>query len=163
MICVDAIKLALKYIPNSFENIIFHWSTVIDSNVSLLIPENCSERVIHSLPFHAFHVACSSNETATINSPSQSTVTFSIPFIDEWDKSILFDIIDFENSILNGIKHLREEYRHMIDSGNKYIRITKNSEYITVPEEDVLKIKECVEFIESHYEKHRKDQSETFF
>ena len=76
---------------------------------------------------------------------------------------IRWDIIDFENSILNGIKHHREEYRHMIDSGNKYIRITKNSEYITVPEEDVLKIKECVEFIESHYEKHRKDQSETFF
>lgn len=76
---------------------------------------------------------------------------------------IRWDVIDFENSILNGIKHNREEYRHIIDSANKFQRIVSNSDTITVPEEDIRKIKECAEFIESHYEKHRKDQSNIFF
>ena len=76
---------------------------------------------------------------------------------------IRWEIIDFENSILNGIKHKREEYRHIIDLGSKYQRIIEKSDNVSVPEDDVRKIKECVEFIESHYEKHRSDQSNIFF
>jgi len=74
-----------------------------------------------------------------------------------------WDIIEFESSILNNMRHHREEYRHIIDCANKYMRIVRNNENISVPEEDIIKIKESADFIKNHYERHRLNQTNIFF
>ena len=74
-----------------------------------------------------------------------------------------WEVIDFENSINNGEKHTREQYRHILDDSRKYLRLLDTAEDISVNEEDVIKIKESTEFIRSHYEKNRSNQSQLFF
>lgn len=78
---------------------------------------------------------------------------------------IRWDVIDFENSIFNGEKHSREQYRHILDESRKFTRMIETSEVdgISVKEEDVIKMKEAAETIRSHYEKHRVDQSVMYF
>ena len=75
-----------------------------------------------------------------------------------------WEIIDFETSILNGDKHSREQYRHILDSARKFIRsIQTNKELYNIPEEDVTKIIEAETYIKNHYEENRSDQSKIFF
>ena len=74
-----------------------------------------------------------------------------------------WEVIDFENSIYNGEKHTREQYRHILDESRKFKRLLETCENIIVNEEDVIKIKEATEVIRSHYEKNRSNQSVMYF
>lgn len=75
-----------------------------------------------------------------------------------------WEVIDFENSIVNGEKHSRDQYRHILDESRKFMRLLETcKENIFVNEEDVIKIKECTEVIRSHYEKNRSNQSQMYF
>ena len=74
-----------------------------------------------------------------------------------------WDIINFENSILNGIKHSRSEYRHILDCASKYMRMVESDDNsIVISEEDVQHIKEAIEFIRKHYNDNRQIQSSMF-
>ena len=77
--------------------------------------------------------------------------------------ALRWDVIDFENSIANGVKHTREQYRHILDSAKKYLRLVETSENIEVEQENIQKIKESAEAIRKHYEAGRIDQSILFF
>lgn len=77
--------------------------------------------------------------------------------------ALRWDVIDFENSIVNGVKHTREQYRHILDSAKKYLRLVETSENIEVEQENIQKIKESAEAIRKHYEAGRIDQSILFF
>ena len=77
--------------------------------------------------------------------------------------ALRWNVIDFENSIVNGVKHTREQYRHILDSAKKYLRLVETSDNIEVEQENVQKIKEAAEAIRKHYEAGRCDQSTLFF
>lgn len=77
--------------------------------------------------------------------------------------TLRWNVIDFENSIVNGVKHTREQYRHILDSAKKYLRLVETSDNIEVEQENVQKIKEAAEAIRKHYEAGRCDQSTLFF
>ena len=72
---------------------------------------------------------------------------------------IRWEIIDFDNSIVNGCKHTREQYRHILDRGQKYYRMIEE----TSQEDDASDLKEALESIQGHYDKYRKDQTALFF
>lgn len=74
-----------------------------------------------------------------------------------------WEVIDFENSIINGQKHSREQYRHILDCARKYERIIETSKTIQVDDTDIATIKESVGVIQSHYEKNRTNQSAIYF
>ena len=80
--------------------------------------------------------------------------------------TLRWDIIDFENSIVNGVKHTREQYRHILDSSKKYQRLVKTSEDDNIEateHENLVRIIEATEHIREHYEAGKVDQSCLFF
>lgn len=80
--------------------------------------------------------------------------------------TLRWDIIDFENSIANGVKHTREQYRHILDSSKKYQRLVETSEDENIEameQENLVKILEATEHIREHYEAGKVDQSSLFF
>lgn len=77
--------------------------------------------------------------------------------------SLCWSIIDFRNSIENGEKHTRDQYRHMIDCARKYERIATTSPNIKVEAETLQQIRECAEEIKKHYESGRGDQTVLYF
>ena len=83
--------------------------------------------------------------------------------LDQTNKEIgrlRWEVIDFQNSIMNGVKHSRDQYNHVLDSYDKYILIMQNpnvdnDEYFRTVQEQGDKIRE-------HYERYR-DQDLLFF
>lgn len=83
--------------------------------------------------------------------------------LDQTNKEIgrlRWEVIDFQNSIMNGVKHSRDQYNHVLDSYDKYILIMQNpnidsDEYFRTVQEQGEKIRE-------HYERYR-DQDLLFF
>lgn len=76
--------------------------------------------------------------------------------------SLCWSIIDFQNSIVNGSKHTREQYRHILDSSKKYMRMAAEPN-ADIKQEDMDLIKEYTNFIQEHYENERKDQTKLYF
>lgn len=76
--------------------------------------------------------------------------------------TIKWEVIEFENSILNGVKHTRDQYRHILDRSKKFERLSK-SKNVKVTAEDVEKIRESTELIQNHYDKNRLNQSAMMF
>ena len=75
---------------------------------------------------------------------------------------IKWEVIEFENSILNGVKHTRDQYRHILDRSKKYERLVK-SKNVKISAEDIEKIRESTELIQKHYDKNRLNQSAMMF
>lgn len=74
-----------------------------------------------------------------------------------------WEVIEFENSILNGQKHSREQYRHIIDCARKFERVATSSETINILPEDLANVREACASIEDHYDKNRHNQSLLYF
>src|SRR5574344_1668051 len=78
--------------------------------------------------------------------------------------SLCWSIIDFCNSIANGEKHSREQYRHIIDCSHKYTRMSKMEETkILISAAELTQIIETSDDIKKHYEQGRKDRSNLIF
>ena len=73
-----------------------------------------------------------------------------------------WEVIDFENSLVNGVKHSREQYRHVLDSLEKYINMmgsldeNRHDEYYRA-------VCENGEAIREHYDKFKNDPSALYF
>lgn len=76
---------------------------------------------------------------------------------------ISWSITDFHNSLINGEKHNREEYRHIFDSYKKYNRIITDSETLHVDTENDIKLKEYMGDITAHYDQRKNDQTVLYF
>lgn len=76
-----------------------------------------------------------------------------------------WEVINFDNSIINGSKYSREQYRHVIDDGEKYIRLIEKQDEDSNEnnDENLSKIKEALDRIKNHYNKHRQDTSILYF
>ena len=72
-----------------------------------------------------------------------------------------WEIIDFNNGIMNEVRHSREQYRHVLDAFEKYINIVGDIG-ISVDSEYYRSVKEDGDHIRAHYEKH-KDGPELYF
>ena len=83
-----------------------------------------------------------------------------------------WDIINFETRIKYGDKYPREQYRHIIDEAEKFLRITKHSvsnegsdnvkNRLIVDPEDIVKIREALSYIQTHYEQSKTADSASF-
>lgn len=73
-----------------------------------------------------------------------------------------WEVIDFENSLVNGVKHSREQYRHVLDSLEKYINMMGSSEE-NHHDEYYRAVCENGEAIREHYEKFKNDPSALYF
>lgn len=71
-----------------------------------------------------------------------------------------WEIIDFNNGIINGIKHSREQYRHVLDAYERYNNII--SDVGTPLDEYFRSVQENGNTIKRHYEDH-KDTNELYF
>lgn len=70
-----------------------------------------------------------------------------------------WEIIEFETSIRNGQKHNREQYRHVLDSAEKFERMASSKDDdISIPQVDLLAVKESTATIQAHYDEHRTTQ-----
>ena len=72
-----------------------------------------------------------------------------------------WEIIDFNNGIMNEVRHSREQYRHVLDAYEKYCTII-GEVGIGVDTEYYRSVKENGDHIRSHYENH-KDGHELYF
>lgn len=71
-----------------------------------------------------------------------------------------WEIIDFKNSIVNGVKHSRGQYRHVISSLDTYL----NSIEVEDADNDYYnEVIEDGEYIRTHYEKYKDDKSLLYF
>ena len=77
--------------------------------------------------------------------------------------SIRWEIIEFESSIMNGSKHSRDQYRHILDRYRQYKRMVESSDNIDANDNDLSRISEAYEYINNHYETHRHNQSAMMF
>lgn len=83
-----------------------------------------------------------------------------------------WDIINFETRIKHGDKYPREQYRHIIDEAEKFLRITKHSvssegsdnakNHLIVDPEDIVKIRESLNYIQTHYEQSKTEDPASF-
>lgn len=71
-----------------------------------------------------------------------------------------WEIIDFDNGIMNEVKHSREQYRHVLDTLEKYNNII--SEIGISMDEYYRNVQEHGDSIRKHYDEH-KDSNELFF
>ena len=72
-----------------------------------------------------------------------------------------WEVIEFETSIRdeNGMKHSREQYRHILDEADKYVRIASSDDsLISIPQVDLLAVKEAASHIQKHYDIYRDSQ-----
>lgn len=73
-----------------------------------------------------------------------------------------WEIIDFDNSILNRMKHSRSQYRHILDDAAKYERMVqqcKSEREIELSH----RVKESIEHIKEYYEEKRDDHTLLYF
>lgn len=72
-----------------------------------------------------------------------------------------WEVIEFETSIRdeNGMKHNREQYRHILDSADKYERIAASADsLVSIPQVDLLAVRDAAAHIKKHYDAHRDSQ-----
>jgi hypothetical protein len=71
--------------------------------------------------------------------------------------AIYWEISCFETSLINGEKYYREQYRQIIEKGNKYKNLVS---ILNLSREDahLSEIEESIELISKHYNDHRTDQ-----
>lgn len=72
-----------------------------------------------------------------------------------------WEVIEFETSIRdeNGIKHSREQYRHILDSADKYARIANSPDStVSIPQVDLSAVNEAANHIRRHYDANRDSQ-----
>lgn len=72
-----------------------------------------------------------------------------------------WEIIDFNNGIMNEVRHSREQYRHVLDAFDKYMKIIEEVG-VSVDSEYYRSVKEDGDHIRAHYEEH-KDGKELYF
>lgn len=72
-----------------------------------------------------------------------------------------WEIIDFNNGIMNEVRHSREQYRHVLDAYDKYSRIIDEIG-VNVDLEYYRSVKENGDHIRSHYNEN-KDGKELYF
>lgn len=76
-------------------------------------------------------------------------------------KRLRWEIIDFNNGIMNEVRHSREQYRHVLDAFEKYSTIVHEIG-VSVDSEYYRSVKEDGDHIRAHYEAH-KDGKELYF
>ena len=76
-------------------------------------------------------------------------------------QSLRWEIIDFNNGILNQIKHSREQYRHVLDAYDKYNAIIDEVGF-NADLEYYRNVKENGDAIRAHYEEN-KDGNSLYF
>ena len=70
-----------------------------------------------------------------------------------------WEIIEFETSIRNEQKHNREQYRHVLDSAEKFQRMAASEEcLVSIPQVDIIAVRESSSAIQAHYDNHRNTQ-----
>lgn len=77
--------------------------------------------------------------------------------------SLRWAIINFENSIDNNEKHTRDQYRHILHCGEKYMRIInkyKESEHKSI---NTTAMDESLKKIQDRYDESKYDQSKLLF
>lgn len=85
--------------------------------------------------------------------------------IDQENKEISrlrWEIIEFDNSILNRMKHSRSQYRHILDDAAKYERMVQQCQ----SEREIelsRRVKESIDHIKEYYEEKRDDHSLLYF
>lgn len=72
-----------------------------------------------------------------------------------------WEIINFEASIQNQVRHSRQQYCHILDNAMKYQRMIKSGDY--GEDENLPEVLEAIEAIKTHYEKHRGDLMALYF
>lgn len=86
--------------------------------------------------------------------------------VDQENKEISrlrWEIIDFENSLQNGVKYSREHYRHILDDAMKYQRMMSSMKEDNNEDEVFSEVLETVERIKKHYDEKREDLTVLFF
>ena len=87
--------------------------------------------------------------------------------LDEMNKDLnhyRWEVIDFQNSLVNGVRHSREQYRHVLDSYEKYCNMMEKDETVKTSEDEYYRaVKENGEAIREHYNKYKTDNSVLFF
>ena len=74
---------------------------------------------------------------------------------------IRWEIIDFKNSIVNGVKHSRGQYRHILASIDMYL---DKMESVDKRDDDYYhEVMEAGESIRTHYEKFKEDTGILYF
>lgn len=73
-----------------------------------------------------------------------------------------WEIINFETSLQNNVKHSRQQYCHILDNAMKYQRMILQEEDYE-DGENVPEVLEAIEAIKKHYEEHRGDQTALYF
>lgn len=85
--------------------------------------------------------------------------------IDQENKEISrlrWEIIDFDNSIMNRMKHSRSQYRHILDEAAKYERMVQQCH----SEREIelsSRVKESIAHIKDYYEERRDDHTLLYF
>lgn len=85
--------------------------------------------------------------------------------IDQENKEISrlrWEIIDFDNSIMNRMKHSRSQYRHILDDAAKYERMVEQCH----SEREIelsSRVKESITHIKDYYEERRDDHTLLYF
>lgn len=79
---------------------------------------------------------------------------------------IRWDVINFRTRIQHGDKYPREQYRHIVDEAEKFMRMVSgegdSEDKLMVDPEDIIKIEESIEEIKKHYESHKNSDSASF-
>lgn len=73
-----------------------------------------------------------------------------------------WEIVDFKNSIVNGVKHSRGQYRHVLAAVESYIN-TVSVEESKLDEDYYREVLEDGEAIREHYEKYKDDANVLYF
>lgn len=71
-----------------------------------------------------------------------------------------WEVINFESNMFRGNKYPREQYRHIIDEAEKYLRMANTyleNKEIIIDAEDVIKMKESLKKIQRHYDEAKED------
>ena len=73
-----------------------------------------------------------------------------------------WEIINFDTSLQNNVKHSRQQYCHILDNAMKYQRmVLAEDDY--EDDENLSEVLEAIEAIKKHYEAHRGDQTALYF
>ena len=74
---------------------------------------------------------------------------------------IRWEIIDFKNSIVNGVKHSRGQYRHVLGSIDNYLETMESKD---MRDDDYYhEVLEAGEYIRTHYERYKDDSGILYF
>ena len=74
-----------------------------------------------------------------------------------------WEIIDFKNSIVNGVKHSRGQYRHVLVALESYIDAVSHEDNKKLDDDYYREVLEDGEAIREHYEKYKDDTDILYF